>query len=163
MSRTGKLLLAAVLFAAAGVLSELILGTGISDWFLGVAPGVIPFAILAAVLCVRPKLRMVITAILICAVWAGAFWVAVALDQRTPHANMFVAGFLGGLGVAVATGIGCRNLFRARPLLMLAAAGAVAAIPFQWPGFTEGDVGMAVAFAIWQGVVGTLLYKLSDR
>jgi hypothetical protein len=158
-----KLILAAALFACAGVLSELLMDTRITKSFLGVAPGVLPFAILAAVLCVRPVMRMPIVAILHCLVWAGAFWVAVALDQRTPHANMIVAGFAGGLGVAAATAIGCRKLIQARPLLLVAAVGAVTAIPFQLPAFTEGDLGMAAAFAVWQAAAGTLLYAMSER
>ena len=163
MSRPLKLILVAVLFAGAGVISELLMGTVLTKTFLGVAPAVLPFAILAAVLCVRPAWRMPIAAILICAVWAGAFWIAVALDQRTPHANMYVAGFAGGLGVTISTAIGCRKLIRARPLLLLAVTGAVGAIPFQWPLFTENDWGMVVAFAIWQAGVGTLLYTASER
>ena len=162
MSRPLKLILVAVLFALAGILSELLMGTALTKTFLDVAPGVLPFAILAAALCVRPPLRTPIAGILICAVWAGAFWLAVALDHALPSVNMLVAGLAGGLGVALATAIGCRKLIRVRSLLSLTLAGAIGAIPFQWP-FTQNDVNMVVAFAIWQAVVGTLLYVLSER
>ncbi|MGA3026965.1 MAG: hypothetical protein ABSF98_19585 [Bryobacteraceae bacterium] len=164
MSRPLKLILAAVLFVGAGVLSELLMDTALTKTFLGVAPAVLPFAVLAAILCVRPALLMPVVAILHCLVWAGAFWVAVALDRGTPHANMCAAGLVGGLGVAAATAIGCRKLIRARPLLLLAGVGAVAAVPFQLPLFAEGsDAAMAWPFAIWQAAVGTLLYAMSER
>ena len=164
MSRPLKLILAAVLFAGAGVLSEMLMDTAVTKTLLGVAPAVLPFAILAAILCVRPALRMPAVAILLCLVWTGAFWVAVALDHTIPHANMCAAGLVGGLGVAASTAIGCRKLIHIRPLLLLAAAGAVAAVPFQLPLFTQGsDMDMAGAFAIWQAVVGTLLYAMSER
>jgi hypothetical protein len=163
MSRPLKLILAAVLFAGAGILSELLMDTAFTKTFLGNAPAVLPFAILAVILCVRPTLLMPVVAILLCLVWAGAFWVAVALDNRTPHLNMYAAGLIGGLGVAVSTAMGCRKLIRARPLLLLAAAGAIAAVPFQFPLFGSDWMNMAGAFAIWQAVVGTLLYAMSDR
>jgi hypothetical protein len=163
MSRPLKLIHTAVLFAGAGALSEVLMGTVLTKTFLGVAPAVIPFAILAVVLCVRPVKWMPVVAILICAVWAGAFWLAVALDRANSHANIFAAGLVGALGVAISTAIGCRKLIRARPVCLLSAAGALAAAPFQWSGFTESDAGMAAAFAIWQAVVGTLLYALSER
>ena len=164
MSRPLKLILAAVLFAGAGVLSKLLLETALTRTFLGVAPGVLPFAILAAILCVRPALRMPVVAILHCVVWTGAFWVAIALDRAIPHGNMCVAGFVGGLGVAASTALGCRRLMHIRPLLLLAVAGAIAAVPFQLPVFTQGsDAAMAWPFAIWQAAVGTLLYAMSER
>jgi hypothetical protein len=163
MSRPLKLILAAVLFAGAGVLTVQLMDTALKKTFLGNAPTVLPFAILAAILCVRPAPLMPVVAILHCLVWTGAFWTAIALDQRTPHLNMCAAGFVGGLGVALSTAIGCRKLIRARPLLLLAAAGAVAALPFQLPLFTGSDVEAICPFAIWQGVVGTLLYAMSGR
>jgi uncharacterized membrane protein len=163
MSRPLKLILAAVLFAGAGVLSELLMDTALTKTFLGVAPAVLPFAILAAILCVRPAIRMPVVAVLLCLVWACAFWVALALDRQIPHANMYAAGLVGGLGVGAATAIGCRKLVNARPLLLLAAAGAIAAMPFQFPFFGSDWMNMAGAFAIWQAVVGTLLYAMSGR
>jgi hypothetical protein len=107
---------------------------------------------------------MPVVVILLCLVWAGAFWTAIALDQRTPHLNMCAAGLVGGLGVAISTAIGCRTLIHARPLLLMAATGAVAALAFQLPFFTQGpDAAMVWPFAIWQAAVGTLLYALSGR
>lgn len=163
MSRPLKLILAAVLFAGAGALSELLMATALTKTFLGVAPAVLPFSILAVILCVRPALRMPIAAVLICAVWAGAFWLAVALNRWDSHANIFAAGLLGGVGVAASTAIGCRRLIHPRSMFLLAAVGTLAAAPFQWPLFTENDPGMVGAFAIWQAAVGTLLYVLSER
>jgi hypothetical protein len=158
-----KLIFAAVGFAGAGVVTELLMDTAFTKTFLGVAPAVLPFAILAVVLCVRPAVLMPVAAILQCLVWAGAFWVAVALDRGSPHLNMCAAGFVGGLGVAAATAIGCRRLLHIRPVLLLAAAGAVAAVLFQLPMFTGNGMGMAWAFAIWQCAVGTLLVAMSRR
>jgi hypothetical protein len=164
MSRPLKLILAAVLFAGAGALSDFLMGTRLTQTFLGVAPAVLPFAILAAVLCVRPAPRMPVTAILICAVWAGAFWTAVALDRGDSWLNLFAAGLVGGLGVAGATAIGCRRLIQARSVCLLAAAGTLAAAPFRWQVFPQhDDASMVCALVIWQAVVGTLLYALSER
>ena len=163
MSRPLKLILVAVLFAGAGVLSSLSMNTDFTRTFLGGSAAVLPFAILAAILCVRPAWLMPVIAILVCAVWAGAFWLAVALDHPAPHLNMYAAGLVGGSGVAAATAIGCRKLIRLRPLLLMAAVGAIAALPFQTPVFTQSDSEMTWAFAIWQCAVGTLLYALSGR
>ncbi|MGD0619827.1 MAG: hypothetical protein ABSB67_19430 [Bryobacteraceae bacterium] len=163
MSRSLKLILAAVLFAGTGALTELLAGAPLTKTFLGVAPAVLPFAILAAILCVRPVVRMPLVVILICAVWAGAFWLAVALDRGDSYLNMFAAGLVGGLGVAVATSIGCRRLIHIRPLCLLAVAGALAAAPFRWRLLPQDDAAMICAFAIWQVAVGTLLYALSER
>jgi hypothetical protein len=158
-----KLTLVAVLFAVAGALSELLAGAPITKTFLGVAPAVLPFAILAAALCVRPVLRMPLVAVLICAVWAGAFWLAVALDRGDSYLNMFAAGLAGGLGVAAATAIGCRRLIHIKSVCLLAAAGTLAAAPFHWRVLPQDDAAMICAFAIWQCAVGTLLYALSER
>jgi hypothetical protein len=163
MSRPLKIVLAAVLFAGAGALSEVLMGTALTKTFLGVAPAVLPFAILTAILCVRPAWRMPVVAILLCAVWAGAFWLAVALDRGDSYLNMFAAGLAGGLGVVVATAIGCRRLIHARSVCLLAAAGTLAAAPFRWRVFPQDDVAMICAFVIWQAAVGTLLYALSER
>jgi hypothetical protein len=158
-----KLIIAALLFAGAGALTELLAGTPLTKTFLGVAPAVLPFAILAALLCVRPALLMPLVAILICAVWAGAFWLAVAFDRGDSYLNMFAAGLVGGLGVAVATSIGCRRLIHVRPLCLLTVTGTLAAAPFHWQAFPQEDAAMICAFAIWQSAVGTLLYALSER
>jgi hypothetical protein len=160
MKRPVKLVLIALLFAGAGVLTEQLADTAITRTFLGNAPAVLPFAILAALLCVRPPWLMPLVAVLHCAVWSGAVQIAVSLDGPAPKLNMCVAGLAGGLGVALATAIGCRKLFRVRPLVLLAATGAVAAIPFQLGG---PDSLMSLDFAVWQGAVGTLLYALSER
>jgi predicted neutral ceramidase superfamily lipid hydrolase len=163
MSRPLKLILAAVLFAGTGALTDVLAGTWLTKTFLGVAPAVLPFAILAAILCVRPVLRMPLVAILICAVWAGAFWLAVALDRGDSYLNMFAAGLVGGLGVAAATAIGCRRLIHLRSVCLLAAAGTLAAAPFHWRVLPQDDAAMICAFVIWQCAVGTLLYALSER
>ncbi|HTP88963.1 MAG TPA: hypothetical protein VMJ34_18555 [Bryobacteraceae bacterium] len=156
--------LVAVAFAVAGVLSELLMGTAITKTFLGAAPAVLPFAILAAVLCTRPLYLAPVTMCLHCAVWTGALWLAIALDSRVPQLNLCIAGMAGGLGVAVAGMLGCRKLMRARTVLWLGAVGAVAAVPFQIPIFTQGpDSYMIWPFAIWQAAVGTLLYARSGR
>ena len=159
MKKPVKLILIALLFAGAGVLTELAADTAIVRTFLGNAPAVLPFAIFAALLCVRPWWLMPLVAILHCAVWTGAVQVAVALDSPAPQVNMCVAGLAGALGVALATALGCRKLFRARPLILLTATGALAAIPFQIGG---PDSLMPLDFAIWQGAVGTLLYALAE-
>jgi hypothetical protein len=163
MSRPLKLIIAALLFAGAGALTELLAGTPLTKTFLGVAPAVLPFAILATLLCVRPALLMPLVVILICAVWAGAFWLAVALDRGDSYLNMFVAGLAGGLGVAAATAIGCRRLIHIKSFCLLASAGTLAAAPFHWQVFPQDDAAMFCAFAIWQSLVGTLLYALSER
>jgi len=159
MTRPLKFVLIAVLFAGAGVLTEQLVDTAFTRTFLGIAPVVLPFAILAALLCVRPWWLMPLVAILHCAVWSGAVRIAESLDSPTYRLNMCVAGLAGGLGVALATAIGCRKLFRVRPLALLAATGALAAIPFQigW-----SDSLMPLNFAIWQAAVGTLLYALAE-
>jgi hypothetical protein len=163
MSRPLKLILVAVLFAGAGVLTPQLMDTAPLRTSLGNAPAVLPFAILAALLCVRPVLLMPVVAILHCAVWSGAFWLAIALDSGIPHLNMIAAGLVGGLGVAASTAIGCRKLIRVRSFLM-AAVGAIAALPFQVPIFMQGpDASIVWPFAIWQAAVGTLLYALSER
>jgi len=159
MTRPLKLILVAVAFAGAGVITEQVADTAITRTFLGNAPAVLPFAILAAVLSVRPWWLMPLVAALHCAVFSGAVQIAVSLDSAH-HVNMCVAGLAGGLGVALATAIGCRKLFRVRPLALLAATGAIAAIPFQLGG---PDSMMLFDFAFWQGAVGTLLYALSKR
>jgi len=160
MKRPVKLVLVALLFAGAGVLTELLADTAITRTFLGNAPAVLPFAILAALLCVRPPWLMPLVVVLHCAVFTGAVQVAVSLDSPVPQINMCVAGLAGGLGVALATAIGCRKLFRIRQLALLTATGAIAAIPFQIGG---PDSLMPLDFAVWQGAVGTLLYALSER
>jgi len=160
MKKPVKLIVIALLFVGAGVLTELIADTPLMRTFLGNAPAALPFAILAALLCVRPWWLMPVVAILHCAVWSGAVQIAVALDSPAPQINMCVAGLAGGLGVALATAIGCRKLFRVRPLLLMAATGAIAAIPFQIGG---PDSLMPVDFAVWQGAVGTLLYALAEK
>ena len=160
ITKPWKLILIALLFAGAGVLTEQLADTALTKTFLGNAPAVLPFAILAALLCVRPPWLMPVVAALHCAVFSGAVQVAVSLDGPIPHLNMCIAGLAGGLGVALATAIGCRKLFRVRPLALLAATGAIAAVPFQFGG---PDVMMLLDFAIWQGAVGTLLYALSER
>jgi len=163
MSRPLKLTIAAVLFAGTGALSELLMSTDLSQSIPGLATTVLPFAMLAVVLCVRPALRMPIAAILICAVWVGAYWLAVALDRGDSYLNMFAAGLVGGLGVADATAIGCRRLFNIKSVCLLAAAGTLAAAPFHWQVFPQDDAAMICAFVIWQVAVGTLLYALSER
>ena len=160
MKKPVKLIPIALLFAGAGVLTELAADTAIVHTFLGNAPAVLPFAILAAVLSVRPPWLMPVAAVLYCAVWTGAVQIAVLLDSPAHYMNMCIAGLAGGLGVALATAIGCRELFRFRPLALLTATGAIAAIPFQMGG---PDSLMPLDFAIWQGAVGTLLYALSGR
>jgi hypothetical protein len=164
MSRPLKLILAAILFAGAGVLTPLLTDLPLVRTSLGNAPAVLPFAILAAILCVRPVLTMPVVAVLHCLVWTGAFWLAVYLDSDAPHWNMLAAGLVGGLGVALSTAIGCPKLWRIRAILALAATGAVAAVPFEMQLFTQGpDASMMWPFAIWQAAVGTLLYALSER
>ena len=164
MSRPLKLALVAVSFAVAGVLSELLMGTPITKTPLESAPAVLPFAILAVALCTRPVWMTPITACLHCAAWSGALWTAIALDSRVPQVNMYIAGMVGGLGVVVASMIGCRKLMHIRPVLWMGAVGAIAAAPFQMPLFMQGpDSSMIWPFAIWQAAVGTMLYAFSGR
>jgi len=155
MTKPIKLVLVALLFAGTGVLTEVLIDTGITRTFLGNAPAALPFAILAVLLCVRPAWLTPLVAILHCAVWTGAVQIAVALDQPAPQVNMCVAGFAGGLGVSLATALGCRKLFRVRSLALIASAGLIGAIPFQIGG---PDSVMPIDFAVWQAAVGTLLY-----
>lgn len=165
-------LLCAPLFAIAGIL-----GAG---WFLDqmkaesnwvyVVPA-LPFAIACAFLCLRP-IAMVITAVVLyCVVWAAALDMGARLSGGpvNQYLAMFIAGFIGGVGVAAVTGLDAPRLRTRRVMLIAGAIGGVFGLPFalyvkpaaSFPLSEETIV--RVSFTLWQAAVGTYVYWIGVK
>jgi hypothetical protein len=150
-----------VLFALSGALSYFLF----TFWNNQEFPPGIPFGLVAAFWLVRPWKLWPVSIVLIDLVWIGSVHTAIALmsDKRT-YLAMAVAGLIGGLGVAIATGIGCRTLLSIPSLAMAAIAGGLAALPFGWwvQGSEKNAFAGVACFAIWQAAVGTTLWARSS-
>ena len=152
----------ALLFAVSGVITFLLLRT----WNPGFYLGGITFGLLAGFLFVRFKKFWPVIVLQMDLVWMAAWRSAVFLivDWRwNAYLGMMVAGVIGGLGVAASSGVGRRELLAVRYLAILAAVGAIAALPFGWWEQKNSDSPLLWCFAIWQSVVGVTLWACNSR
>ncbi len=151
-------IIVAVLFVLSGAISYVLF----SAWN---NPAGVPFGLLAAYLFVRSWKLWAVVVVLVDLVWIASVRTAFALiaDNRTYFA-MAVAGLVGGLGVALATGLGCRSLLSVRCVCAAGIAGTLAALPFGWwvQGSEKNAFAGVTCFAIWQAVVGTTLWARSS-
>jgi len=122
----------------------------------------LPFALACSLLWVRPA-RWIPAAVLIdCVIWVAALYIGVYLTFKVySGVNTLLAGLLGGVGLTLATSLGCRSLLNRRTLLGAAFLGAVAGIPF---GFSQGRSSretmiFLVSFPIWQLAIGMWLHS----
>jgi len=153
MKRLLRLVFVAIGFAGTGVLTERLFDN-VLGWTSSLA--VLPFGILAGILCVRPLPLIPVVAALHCGVWFLAFHLALSSSTHLAL-PLLSAGFIGGFGVAAATSIGCRRLFDLRILALTGLAGAAVAPLFVL--YNRG--GSYPLFAVWQATAGTVLYAFS--
>jgi len=179
------MLLVAVLFLGSGYLTYWMyswteahyhIHTFTTDAFYELWIG-LPFAILSVALWVRPKARisLVVASVILldCVAWALAHWTALYLSWLpNGYVNMAIAGFVGGLGVTLATGLGCARLRSFSCRAGGAVVGAIAAIPFGQLVDASAHKGivysphdqtvLAVSFPVWQIAVGLWLYSYAE-
>jgi hypothetical protein len=162
--------LLAVLFLGSGLLTYQafywVATSGVEDWqiALQLLTG-IPFGAVCSFRFVRPRSWFALTLGLDCAVWVAAYRVGVGLSGFNPYLGMALAGLLGGLGVTLSTGLGCRILYSRRTVAIAGLVGAVAGAPF---GLVFGrsdqeNIILAICFPLWQVVVGMWIWMNSER
>jgi hypothetical protein len=122
------------------------------------------FALLSAVFFLR-SWRAVLSVPLNWAAWLGAYHIALQMEQSggpyfgKTFFEMCLAGFAGGLGVALADSICHRKLVAPKNLSGAALIGTLAALPFGfWFHGYQAPWHAPCSFAIWQASVGTYLY-----
>jgi hypothetical protein len=160
--RTLRALLLAVLFVGSGLLTYQIYYwvARTSDQFqlaLQLLTG-LPFGLACSLRFVRPQKKwMALAVFLDCVTWVAAFRLGIAFaGNLNPYVGMSLAGLVGGLGVTLATGLGCRTLYAGRTLAGAALAGAVAGAPFGLvlDRSIHENLVLAISFPLWQAAVG---------
>jgi hypothetical protein len=168
--RTVEFGVVAALFALSGAWSSQFYSQGTSDFLLAV-----PFALLSVLLLVRnTRAALVFPAIVV--TWPLAWFVAASIDVKggDEYMPMSIAGLVGAICVALATGIARRSLISPLRLAGAAAVGFLAGLAFgPWLTYSHFNTNRILdpaqalrlrdAFAIWQCAVGTYIYSVSKR
>jgi len=167
VKRLLELVLVAIGFAGTGVAAGEI-SRNLNIWYSQWAPTMevlvagVPFCVLASALCARKFPMAALVAIADCLAWFVALSIRALLTDKHRYHALILAGLVGGLGVAGATGFGCRRLFRWYALTSIGVAGLLAALPFALVGNLDTSLPeLCAAFAVWQAAVGTLLFAFS--
>jgi hypothetical protein len=115
----------------------------------------LPFGLLCALMVLRARIPIFV--VLCAVVWNAAFQSTMLLNTRVPDAvSFFAGGFIGGAGLLLSSSVSKPAMWSWRNLAMCGVAGGLAGLSFAAPAlFAENLSG---PFAVWQGVVGTLLY-----
>jgi hypothetical protein len=166
-----EILVVAIFFALSGLASGLIL-SGSGSRSNGVDFSIpwnvylvgVPFGLVSAlVFSNSPRLAPALL-VLNSAAWVAAFLSLLAVATANQYLAVCVPGFVGGVCVAAATGIGSGNPLRIRRIAIVALVGSVTGLAF----FNGPDGGLPpwriyADFALWQSAVGVTLYALSAR
>ena len=115
----------------------------------------LPFGLLAGWLIARNRLPVYV--ILCVAVWNAAYRTTRALSGDADFLAFSLGGLIGGLGLAFSAAV-TNQAFTPRNVLIVGAVGLGASWSFLLP--ESWNLNLAVPFAIWQGAVGTALWKL---
>lgn len=162
-ARVGKLLGVAVLYALGGALCNS-LANWVAQlmnhfgWFpplgvFGLFPVAIPFTLISVALFLRTW-KAVLSALLNLVVYPAAYAIAQQMaHSEWPIPGLFLAGFAGGLGVALADSICQPKLFTFEHLGAAAFIGMITAWTFFMSSFAE-----VALYVVWQASVGTYLY-----
>jgi hypothetical protein len=161
--RTGILVIA-IAFALSGVASALMCSAPEStpEWVIYLAG--VPFAIVSVLFFANSARLVPVLLVLNSASWVAAYLSVFATAKTNQYFAMCVPGFVGGLCVAVATGISRRNLLRITRIVIVALVGLVTGLSFFLStGLEVAQWRIYAAFVLWQSAVGVTLYLLSAR
>ena len=161
MPGKAKALPLAVLFVGSGLLTYQIyywvakIGNDDTQLFYQLLTG-LPFGIACSLRFMRPSKWAIPAVVLDCVTWVVAYRVTLAASGANVFLGAELGGFLGGLGVTAATGLGCRSLYTFRTLGVGALLGGLAALPFSLVlnGSEHEAMILAFAFPLWQVIVG---------
>ena len=161
--RTGILVIA-IAFALSGVASALMCSApeNTPEWIIYSAG--VPFAIVSVLFFSDSRGRALVLLVLNSAAWVAAYLSVFATAKTNQYFAMCVPGFVGGLCVAIATGISRRSLLRITKIVIVALVGLVAGLSFFVnTGLEAPQWRIYAAFVLWQSAVGVTLYLLSAR
>jgi hypothetical protein len=167
-----RILQVAALYAVCGVFSANLGAWGaplLKGWPLDATEVLtpLPFALLSGALLLGTSWKAVPAALLNCATWLAAYSIAMrTVSNSSPYFGMCLAGFAGGLGVALADSICHPELLAPKRLAGAVLIGSVAGLPFgAWASSSNGAASWAwmCSFAIWQASMGTYLYFVCTR
>jgi hypothetical protein len=133
------------------------------------------FVVLTVALSLRDTALMIFAAPLMMIVWYVSYLGALAVGMKTmaelgpTSADLpcLVGGFIGGVGLTLCAGLCYPSLLALRYILLGAVLGAVGALAFL-PRLMSYEACLncgfvavpAVAFGIWQAIIGTYLYAI---
>jgi hypothetical protein len=157
------ILVIAIAFALSGLASALMCSAGENTprWIIFLVG--VPFAVVSVLFFAdSPRLAAVLL-ILNSAAWVAAY-LSMSLPIEYPRLAMCIPGFVGGVCVAVATGISRRKLLALTSIVITGIVGLVTGLSFFLNMGMDAPLWRIYAdFVLWQSVVGVTLYLLSAR